>query len=137
MSLKKIENYLDKEQIVYFATSVDKQPHVRAMSLIYYKKRFWACTLKSRTKVSELAKNSNCEFCLPINDERGTGSIRGNGKSEIVIDLKVKTELSKVISFFDGFFSSPEDPEYVLIEIKVEHFIFHNPEDKKFSKVVF
>lgn len=132
MNFDDIKKHLQNEQTVYLSTSAAKQPHVRAMALIYYNDTFWSCTLLSRKKVAEVQENNLVEFCLPLVSDKGTGSIRAAGELEIIEDQNIREELSREISFFPHFFESYDSPEFVLFRYNLETVVFHNPEDRQF-----
>ena len=136
MTLEKLKTFLKKDSLAYVATSDNGQPHVRAMTLIFCNNRFWSATLTSRNKIREIKANDRMEFCVLLETEKGTGSLRATGKAAVIDDLNIKQELASEISFFNAFWKSPDDPEFCLIELKPEMYLVQNPDDRKFYTVM-
>lgn len=114
-------------QTVFFATSDDERPYVRPMLLLYVDNRFWIATGSKDTKTSQLKKNPKCEFCLLLQTETGNGSIRGSGKVEFIQDMEIRKEFIDNFSYIHHYWQTPDDPDYILLELKIQSFEYMRP----------
>jgi len=87
------------------------------MTLIYLDRRFWMVTSTSSNKVIQIRQNANVEFTYQFNENSEDCCIRILGKARIIKDSETKTGIAKRIGFFNNYWSSPEDPDYTLLEI--------------------
>jgi general stress protein 26 len=113
----KILNNFKETQFVTLATIDGIQPRVRPMTLIYLDRRFWMVTSTSSNKVIQIKRNANVEFSYQFNENSEDCCIRILGKAKIIKNKKTKTSIAKRIGFFNNYWSSPEDPDYTLLEI--------------------
>jgi len=116
-TLDKILNNFKEIQFVALATIDGLQPRVRPMTLIYLDRRFWMVTSTSSNKVVQIKQNANVEFSYQFDENGDDCGIRVSGKAKIIKDKKTKTNIAKRISFFANHWSSPEDPDFTLLEI--------------------
>jgi len=112
-----ILNKFKETQFVALATMDSIRPRVRPMTLINLDRRFWMVTSTSSSKVIQIKQNSNVEFTYQFNENSEDCCIRILGKAKIIKDKKTKTSMAKRIYFFNNYWSSPEDPDYTLLEI--------------------
>ena len=136
MNLEQTYNYMKAMDVIFMATIENDQPRVRLMALIEHERQWWCCTMASRAKIRQLSKNSKFEFCNTIKNESSIGSIRASGDAEIIEDNKIKTNLSKAIPFFKGYWDSPDDPQFALIRLNIEEIVVQSPFDKKFYEFI-
>ncbi len=121
LKLEDIKPFFNTMPIVYFATSVDDQPHVRPMALIFCDSKYWLTSRAYEIKMKEVEQNSKMEISFFVKDgEQHNLNIRATGHAAVVEDLKVKKSAVKAITFFDGYWTGPEDPNYGLISLKIE-----------------
>lgn len=119
---------LRKVDMAYFATIDGDSPRVRMMSIIHHKNMTWAATIKGREKIDQIEANNKFEFSsfIPI-AENVNRQIRVRGKAEIISNMESKKELSKAISFFEAYWSSPDDPRFILLRLNVDCIIIQEP----------
>ena len=134
MKTEQIYNFLKNLETISLATIDNDAPRVRLMALISYNNKYWCCTKTSRPKYKQIKNNNKFEFCSIITTDNSFGSIRASGNIIIINDLNIKKELAKVITFFNGFWKSFDDPEFSLFELDLKQIEIHNPFDKKFYK---
>jgi uncharacterized pyridoxamine 5'-phosphate oxidase family protein len=111
----------------YLATSADDQPHVRAMMLIKKKGRYYYATGFDEPKAEQIRKNPKVEVCVLLGDEENGGSLRLRGKAEFVTDMKTRAEIHNCVGFIQSFWENPQDPAWVLIEVKPSYLELMRP----------
>ncbi len=128
MSLKQeVWRHFKEKNTVFLATSQGKQPRVRPVSLIYFRKKFWITTGTTNAKIEQIKKNNNIEFCLLLRTKKYAGYIRGTGKARIVKNRKVRKLLADNLRFFATFWKGPDDPNYTLLAITVKEIEYVKP----------
>jgi general stress protein 26 len=115
--LKQILNRFKETQFVALATTDGIRPRVRPVTLIYLDRRFWVLTSSSSNKVTQIRQNANVEFTYQFSDNSEDCCIRILGKAKIIEDETTKTSVARRVGFFYNYWSSPEDPDYTLLEI--------------------
>ena len=135
MNKKKLNEFLNKTDLMYLATCTDGKPHVRCMAMIYFEDTIWCCSKSNRLKVQEIRQNDSIEICILTEGKKDLGSIRGNGKALIITDLKIRKKLSEKIPFFKAYWESSEDDDFTLIKLEINEFMFHDPDDKQFYSI--
>lgn len=126
-----ILNQFKETQFVALATIDGIRPRVRPMTLIYLDCRFWMVTSTSSNKVIQIKQNANVEFTYQFNENSEDCCIRILGKAKIIEDKKTKTSIAKRIGFFNNYWSSPEDPDYTLLEILPDELQYVAPSGMK------
>ena len=132
MKLVNVNEYLRKINQVSLATVNGQQPEVRLISLVFFEDKWWAVTVTSRPKVKQIKENNRFAFCAPISEKDQVGSIRAMGKIEIEEDLEIKKRISDTIPFFKEYWKGYDDPEFTLMQFKIEKIIAQNPLDNQF-----
>jgi len=127
----RILNQFKETQYVALATIDGIRPRVRPMTLIYLDRRFWLVTSTSSNKVVQIKQNANVEFTYQFNEKSEDCCIRILGKAKIIKDKETKTSIAKRISFFNNYWSSPEDPDFTLIEILPDELQYVAPSGMK------
>jgi len=117
---KEIFAYFKQTQPVYLASIDNNKPRVRPVTLIWFRDEFWIATGSGDAKVKQIYANGNMEFCLPINDEKNMGYIRGSGTAERVEELEDKKKIAENIAFIKHFWQDPADPDFILLHIKLQ-----------------
>ncbi len=135
MNKNKLIEYLNKSELMYLATCSEGIPHVRCMAMFYFENTIWCCSKSNRLKVQEIKQNDAIEICILTEGKKDLGSIRGNGKTLIVNDQKIRKELSEKIPFFKAYWQSPDDDDFTLIKLEIDDFMFHDPDDKQFYSI--
>ena len=126
-----ILNQFKETQFVALATIDEIRPRVRPMTLIYLDCRFWMVTSTSSNKVIQINQNENVEFTYQFNENSEDCCIRILGKARIIKDRETKTSIAKRIRFFKDHWSSPEDPDYTLLEILPDEMQYVTPSGMK------
>ena len=126
-----ILNQFKETQFVALATIDEIRPRVRPMTLIYLDRRFWLVTSTSSNKVVQIKQNANVEFTYQFNEKSEDCCIRILGKARIIKDRETKTSIAKRIRFFKDHWSSPEDPDYTLLEILPDEMQYVTPSGMK------
>src|SRR4030042_6786362 len=127
----RILNEFKETQFVALATFDGMRPRVRPMTLIYLDRRFWMVTSTSSNKVAQIKQNANVEFTYQFDENGEDCCIRVLGKAKIIKDRETKTSTAKRIGFFNNHWSSPEDPDYTLLEILPDSLQFVGPSGMK------
>jgi len=124
-------NQFKETQFVALATIDGIRPRARPMTLIYLDRRFWMVTSTSSNKVIQIKQNANVEFAYQFNENSEDCCIRILGKAKIIKDKKTKTSIANRIGFFNNYWSSPEDPDYTLLEILPDELQYVTPSGMK------
>ncbi len=131
----RILDQFKETQFVAFATMAGVRPRVRPMTLIYLDRRFWMVTSTSSNKVTQIKQNPNVEFTYQFSQNNEDSCIRILGKAIIVKDGNTKTSIAKRIGFFSNHWSSPEDPDYTLLEVLPDELQYVAPSGTKLSRL--
>jgi general stress protein 26 len=118
-------------QFVALATLDGMRPRVRPMTLIYLDRRFWMVTSTSSNKVAQIRQNPNVEFTYQFGESDEDCCIRILGKAKIIKDSNTRTGMAKRIGFFSDHWSSPEDPDYTLLEVLPDELQYVSPAGMK------
>jgi general stress protein 26 len=129
LELQEIWKYFSNTPLIHLATLDGDFPRVRMMALIEHNDKLWLASKSHWHKVAQIRKNANIEFTVPVRGEQQAGCIRATGRANIIEDEKVREELSKVIPWFDGYWNSPDDPNFTLISITLTSIKYDNPWD--------
>jgi len=123
---KHFKNY----QHVFFATEENGQPRARPVTLVNFDQRFWVLTGTSNAKVRQIQKNPKIEFCLLFEEGGHQGYIRAAGVAEIIKDRETKAKLAKHCDFFSEHWKSLDDPNYTLLELKLNEIEYLGPNEE-------
>ncbi|MFX0108190.1 MAG: hypothetical protein ACFE7R_07895, partial [Candidatus Hodarchaeota archaeon] len=66
-----------------------------------------------------------------VRTSEGTGTLRATGDAELIFDPETKTELSRVIPWFESYWKSAADPEFSLIRVNLKLIRYDNPTDRR------
>lgn len=128
--VKKILLNLKDTQTVFFATFDGDYSRVRPVTLIYLFDRFFIATGLQDSKVDQLKKYPNAEFCCMLKENNFSGYIRSSGISRLIEDAEIKKDLFENIGYLKDYFKSPDDKCYCLIEILPKKFEYMKPGDQ-------
>ncbi|MHA1745702.1 MAG: hypothetical protein ACTSWW_06865, partial [Promethearchaeota archaeon] len=92
---------------------------------------YWLTSKSSRNKMEQIRANNRFEFCTLIRQGTNIGTIRARGTITIIEKLSSKIELAKAISFFDTYWTSPEDPAFALLRLNIEELLVQSPFDSE------
>lgn len=129
--VRQILNQFKETQFVALATMDGTRPRVRPMTLIYLDRRFWMVTSTSSNKVAQIERNANVEFTYQFDKNGEDCCIRILGKAQIIKDKETKASIAKRIGFFNNYWSSPEDPDFTLLEILSDELQYIAPSGMK------
>ena len=131
MQIEEVLEFLTHTDMVYLSTVEKNEPRVRLMGLIAYQSKYWVTTKTSRSKMTQIRANNRFEFCTVIHQGANIGTIRARGTIDIIEDIPTRAELSKAISFFDTYWTSPEDPEFSLLRLDIHELLVQSPFDSE------
>ncbi|MHA1617986.1 MAG: pyridoxamine 5'-phosphate oxidase family protein [Promethearchaeota archaeon] len=132
MEYAKISPFFDGVPLIYLANSVENRPHVRAVSLIQHREQLWVCSGSHRPKYEQLKKNNRIEFTLVARVDNEFHNIRASGKAIEIKDPETRSELAEAIPFFKGYWTTPDDPNFVLYHLKISKIEYHPPGGKEY-----
>ncbi|HHI87752.1 MAG TPA: pyridoxamine 5'-phosphate oxidase family protein [Candidatus Cloacimonetes bacterium] len=124
---KEIFSYFKQMQTVFFATCDKERPYVRPMLLLYIDGKFWVATGADDAKTPQLKKNPHFEFCYFIEAGNEHGYIRGAGMVNFISDLEIRKKFIDDFGYIRHYWQEPDDPDYVLLECKIDHFEYMRP----------
>ena len=112
----------------FFATSEDGQPRVRPMMPYLTEDNELLLALLGRSRTIEhIKKNAKIEICFV---DRKMSYCRVTGKAVISSDPEKKNLVFSTIPMLRQYFGSPQDPNFVLAEIKIEEIETMTPYQK-------
>lgn len=111
---------LDEPQLVLLATSKNDQPRLRPVTLINLRRRLFVHSFKETAKVRQIKVNPKVEFCLFLGESAPVDEryVRVRCDAQVVDDNEIKAEIHNQIDFVKQYHQSPDDPDYVLIELQ-------------------
>jgi len=130
MNINEIWHHFEAGGLAHVATIDNDQPRVRTMALTEHKKRLWLVTHTPWAKVEQIRKNPKIEFTFGVRGDNGYGVLRVTGKAEIIEEMAIKKELSEVVSWFNQYWDSFDDPDYTLIRLEVSQILFDPPDER-------
>ena len=128
--INKALSHLKDFQHVAVATIEGNTPRVRPMTLIYLDKRFWLITDTCSSKVKQIKENPDIEFCLVFEEDDMDCCLRVSGKAAIIQDRESKEKIAYQCDFFHEHWHDADDPNFTLIEIYPEEFLYVTPQEK-------
>lgn len=134
MQYNDIKHLFEAEPLIYLANIESNQPHVRAMASIYHKDQLWCCTGTNRPKFEQLKKNNQVEITFLARENNEFHNVRAAGKALEIHDFETRTELAQAIPFFEGYWTGPEDPNFVLYQLDLDTIEYHAPGGKEYYK---
>lgn len=124
-TLNEILAQFQPTQIIDFATcDKDNKPKVRPVTLKYIDSRFWVLTFSRSAKAEQLRNNPNFEFCIVFGKDENSNYLRANGKVEIVENPETRKMIAEKTEFFSMFWKTHDDPGYMLLELKIEEYVY-------------
>jgi general stress protein 26 len=112
---------------VYFATSINDQPHVRPLTLVPLDNELWVLTGTKDAKMEELHKNPKVQVCMAIKKDKHTGTARFSGRVEIVKDMDMKKSIAAQVDYFKEYWDTPEDPNFTLLRMDFSELEYMRP----------
>ena len=121
-------NFKDSQH-VFLATEENDQPRVRPVTLVFSDRSFWVLTGTNNAKIQQIRKNPKMEFCLLLESGEKVGYIRAAGSAKIISDRETKTKIARNCDFFSEYWKSPDDPNYALLELRLNEIEYLNPDE--------
>ncbi|MFW9793788.1 MAG: pyridoxamine 5'-phosphate oxidase family protein [Candidatus Thorarchaeota archaeon] len=120
--------------LIHLSTIDVDYPRVRIVSFTVHGKNLWVATRSGDDKVTQIRKNSNVEFTLPVRGTKKIGCLRATAEAVIVDDPIKRKEVASVIPWFTGYWKSSEDPNFTLIRLDLKKVLFdHHESSSKFT----
>jgi len=114
---------------IFLATEEEAQPRVRPVTLVHFDERLWVLTGTNSAKSNQVRKNPKIEFCLLFEEGGRQGYIRAAGFAKIIKDRETKVRVAKHCDFFCEHWESPDDPNYTLLELKLNEIEYLRPDE--------
>lgn len=116
---EKILKVIEESKIGVLSTVENNKPYSRYMTFFHEELTFYTPTSAQTEKVDEIEKNSNVHILLGYDGEGiGDSYVEISGTSKINDTEELKKKLWN--KSFEQWFEGPEDPNYVLLQIKPE-----------------
>jgi general stress protein 26 len=112
---------------IFLATQENDQPRVRLVTLVNVDQRFWILTGTRSAKVKQIRENPKIEFCLLFEEGEHNGYIRAAGLAKIIGDRETKVNVAKNCDFFSKHWKNLDDPNYTLLELKLDEIEYLRP----------
>ena len=131
----KIMSSFNEQQVVSLATTEEKQPRVRPMTLIHMDGKFYMITGarggKNARKLEQIRENPRFEYYLTLKGTKMDGFIRGMGKTWEQEDKATKKKIYDKITWAANFFDTADHSDYVLMELEHDGFSYRWPDDRE------
>ncbi|WP_174731112.1 pyridoxamine 5'-phosphate oxidase family protein [Mesobacillus harenae] len=119
---------LENNHVGTLATVEKNKPHSRYMTFFNDDLKLYTPTSKQTYKVEELEENPYVHILLGYNgDGRGDAYVEAEGKTVINEDQELKKKLWN--EEMKPWIESPDDPDYVVLEIDLSMVRFMNGND--------
>ncbi|WP_221568502.1 pyridoxamine 5'-phosphate oxidase family protein [Alkalihalobacillus sp. TS-13] len=126
---EKVLNVLDHSKFGTLATVKKNKPHSRYMTFHHDGLTMYTPTDKDTHKAEEIDENPNVHILLGYNgDGLGDVYVEVEGTATIKKDVDLKEKLWT--KHMDQYFEGPDDPDYVVLEIKPILFRLMNTDEK-------
>ena len=119
---------------IFLATQENDQPRIRPVTLVNFDQKFWVLTGTRSAKVRQIRENPKVEFCLLFNEGKHHGYIRAAGLAKIISDKEIKTKVAEHCDFFSNHWKSFDDPNYTLLELKLDEIEYLRPKESAVRK---
>ncbi|MFJ7747342.1 pyridoxamine 5'-phosphate oxidase family protein [Peribacillus sp. NPDC097295] len=117
---EKILNVIKESKIGVLSTVENNKPYSRYMTFFNEELTFYTPTSVETEKIDEIEKNPHVHILLGYENEGlGDSYIEISGTSKINDSADLKQKLWN--KSFEQWFKGPEDPNYVLLQIKPEN----------------
>ncbi|MGP4079859.1 pyridoxamine 5'-phosphate oxidase family protein [Pseudalkalibacillus sp. R45] len=126
---EKVLNILEHSKFGTLATVKNNKPHSRYMTFHHDGLTMYTPTDKDTHKAEEIDENPNVHILLGYNgDGLGDAYVEVEGTAAIKSDGELKEKLWT--KHMDKYFEGPDDPNYVVLEIKPSLFRLMNTKEK-------
>jgi general stress protein 26 len=106
------------------------------MMLIYHEGKFYYASDSGDEKVSQVTFNPKIEICVLLGEGDNGGSLRISGIAEFVYNEDTRRNIHGCIGFIQSFWENPQDPGFVLLEIKPNEIRYMRPGTMEIKKQV-
>lgn len=130
MTLSEVWRLFEAGELIHLSTIDDDHPRVRIVSFTVHDQKIWVATRSGDDKVTQIQKNPNVEFTLPVRGPQKTGCLRASAKAIIVDDPIKREDVASAIPWFTGYWTSSEDPDFTLIRLDMNKILFDQHETK-------
>lgn len=116
---EKILNVIKESKIGVLSTVENNKPYSRYMTFFNEELTFYTPTSVETEKIDEIEKNPHVHILIGYENEGlGDSYLEISGTSKINDSAELKKKLWN--KSFEQWFKGPEDPNYVLLQIKPE-----------------
>ncbi|ESU32746.1 hypothetical protein G3A_09780 [Bacillus sp. 17376] len=116
---EKVTQVLGESKVGTLATVVGNKPHSRYMTFFNEDLTLYTPTSKETYKAEEIERNPNVHILLGYEGEgMGDAYIEVQGKASIREDQSIKEKFWN--EKMQKWIESPQDPDYIILEIKPE-----------------
>jgi len=119
---------------IFLATQENGQPRIRPVTLVNFDQRLWILTGTRSAKVRQIRENPKIEFCMLFEEREHHGYIRAAASAKIISDKEIKAKVAEHCDFFSNHWESPEDPNYTLLELKLNEIEYLRPKESTVRK---
>ena len=119
---------------IFLATQENGQPRVRVVTLVTFDQRLWVLTGTRSAKVKQIRENPKMELCLVFDEGEHHGYVRAAGFAKIISDKETKVKVAKHCDFFTKHWKSFDDPNYTLLELKLDEIEYLRPKESMVRK---
>ncbi|SFA88038.1 MULTISPECIES: pyridoxamine 5'-phosphate oxidase family protein [unclassified Bacillus (in: firmicutes)] len=127
---QEVVKVLDESKVGTLSTVQNNKPHSRYMTFFHEDLTLYTPTSKETHKAEEISNNPNVHILLGYaGDEYGDAYVEVEGTAKLNDTEELKKKLWN--EHFEKWFEGPEDPNYVVLEIKPLLVRLMNKEDKE------
>jgi general stress protein 26 len=119
---------------IFLATQENDQPRIRPVTLVNWEQKLWVLTGTRSAKVKQIRENPKMEFCLLFTEGEHNGYIRAAGFAKTIGDRETKANVAKSCDFFSEHWKSLDDPNYTLLELKLDEIEYLRPNENAIRK---
>jgi general stress protein 26 len=120
MKLEEVVALIEDSSVVILATVNGDRPAARPMTLKKVDGRLYFLTEAGSPKAVQLRKNPRCLVYRGLSDGENNGFINLDCMAEETTDPALRKRLYDSAKYASSYWSSPEDPRYVLLRITPE-----------------
>ena len=113
----KILEVIKGHKLVSLATIASGKPWVRLVMCYSEGLNLYICTFKDSRKVTQIKKNNNVHLAISKDlNKLEAPFVQVSGKARVRSDAKIRYKFWR--DFMKKYYSGPDDPSYVVIEVK-------------------
>ncbi|MDP3732355.1 MAG: pyridoxamine 5'-phosphate oxidase family protein [Candidatus Omnitrophota bacterium] len=128
----KILEVIKGHKLAALATVASGKPWVRLLMCRSQGLNLYICTYKDSRKVAQIKKNPNVHLVIGKDiNKLEAPFVQVAGKAKIRSDAKIRNKLWR--DFMKKYYSGPDDPNYVIIEVKPKLIEYRSTETENFQ----